>query len=223
MQEIWKDIKDYEGYYQVSNLGNVRSIDRYVENGNHTQFRNGKEKRQWKNTDGYLIVKLSKNNRNVNIPVHMLVAQTFIDNRTYNDGWEVNHKDSNRINNNVNNLEWVTHKENIEHAAKKGHMKRYAERNSNYNNHTLKNKYKQNPELTVCCSRPGKENGRARSIKMINIKTSEEKIFDYIKECSQYLIENHLLNNKNVNGLSTIIRKHAESNKPYKGMLFYLQ
>ena len=100
MKEIWKDIKDYEGHYQVSNLSRVKSI----------KF--GKERILKPVTDrhGYLIVGLWKNNKQKIYKVHRLVAEAFLPN-PYNLP-QVNHKDENPLNNNVNNLEWCDAKYN---------------------------------------------------------------------------------------------------------------
>lgn len=111
MKEIWKDIKDYEGLYQVSNLGRVRSL-RYH---NTTEI---KVLNQFKANKRYLFVSLSKNNINTKKTVHRLVAQTFIHNPFKLN--EVNHIDGNKENNCVKNLEWCTHKENMQHAVKMG-------------------------------------------------------------------------------------------------------
>ena len=100
MKEIWKDIKDYEGHYQVSNLSRVKSI----------KF--GKERILKPVTDrhGYSLVGLWKNNKQKTYKVHRLVAEAFIPN-PYNLP-QVNHKDENPLNNNVNNLEWCNSKYN---------------------------------------------------------------------------------------------------------------
>ena len=100
MKEIWKDIKDYEGHYQVSNLSRVKSI----------KF--GKERilKQHINKGGYYYVCLLKNGKHKNYYVHRLVAETFIDNP--DNLPQVNHKDENKTNNNVVNLEWCTNKYN---------------------------------------------------------------------------------------------------------------
>ena len=86
MVEIWKDIKGYEGLYQVSNIGRVRSLKR-----NNT---NGKILKQCINKDGYLRVDLSKNNIKSTKRVHRLVAETFIDNDKNLP--VINHKDENK-------------------------------------------------------------------------------------------------------------------------------
>lgn len=109
MQEIWKDIKEYEGLYQISNLGNVKSLKR------------NKLLKPIKDKDGYLCVTLYKMCKLKEKKVHRLVAQTFILNPENKP--QVNHIDGNKQNNVVNNLEWCTRLENIEHAWKIGLMK----------------------------------------------------------------------------------------------------
>ena len=109
MEEIWKDIKGYEGLYQISNKGQVKSKAR---RGN------------WKETilkpsetrDHYFVVTLSKNGAQKSRRVNRIVAETFIENPLNKP--EVNHIDGDKHNNNVENLEWVTTKENIIHSYK---------------------------------------------------------------------------------------------------------
>ncbi len=105
MKEIWKDIPDYEGLYQISNLGNVRSI----KNDIYTLKQNDDGK-------GYKKVRLCKNGKIKSFRVHRLVAQAFIDNP--NNYPEVNHKDYNRSNNAIYNLEWSNRKDNMEYSVK---------------------------------------------------------------------------------------------------------
>lgn len=107
MKEIWKDIAKYEGLYQVSNYGNVRSL-----NYRHTGKVNKIAK--MRNRYGYLIVALSKNSVKSRKQIHQLVAKAFIPNPENKP--EVNHIDGNKENNVVSNLEWVTSKENTQHA-----------------------------------------------------------------------------------------------------------
>lgn len=112
--EIWKNIEEYEGLYQISNLGKVRSLDRYVTDVNKTQFIKGKNLKAGDNGKGYLIVSLLKNGFRKNHYIHRLVAKHFLEN--YDSKKVVNHKDFNTKNNSVNNLEVVTQKENIKYS-----------------------------------------------------------------------------------------------------------
>lgn len=110
MQEIWKDIPNYEGMYQVSNLGNVRSL--------HWNHSNVIKNLKPFNNGGYLRVAFNTKNAHAKFLVHRLVAIAFIPNPENKE--EVNHIDGDKTNNCVNNLEWVTRKENIHHAIRHG-------------------------------------------------------------------------------------------------------
>ena len=114
MEEKWKDIKGYEGIYQVSNYGNVRVLDRYVWNHNGFVKRKGKILKPSLNKYGYKDVMLSKDNVRKKYRINRLVAEAFIENPENKE--QVNHIDRNKTNNNVNNLEWVTRQENITHS-----------------------------------------------------------------------------------------------------------
>ena len=118
MKEIWNDIEGYEGFYQVSNLGRVKSIKRKARYYNHSKelFRMVNEKiiYQRETNWGYYTVNLNKNGQTKIKRIHRLVASAFIPNPEHKE--EVNHKDSNKKNNRVNNLEWATRSENAIHA-----------------------------------------------------------------------------------------------------------
>jgi len=117
--EIWKDIKDYENIYQISNLGRVKRLERKVIDtlkriytypekiltGDHSK-------------SDYTKITLVKNRKNKVFRIHRLVAITFIPN--LENKREVNHKDGNKLNNNIANLEWVSPSENIRHAFNAG-------------------------------------------------------------------------------------------------------
>ena len=119
MKEIWKDIEGYEKYYQVSNRGRVRSLDRVVnKNNGRTEFNKGIIRRLTPDKRGYLIVYLLKNGKGKAGKVHRLVLEAFTPN-PFNKCC-VNHIDGNKRNNDIENLEWVTHKENMAHASKMG-------------------------------------------------------------------------------------------------------
>ena len=105
MEEIWKDIEGYEGLYRVSNLGNIKSVRNSI-------ILKGKD-----NGYGYMQVVLY-NGKRKKLYTHRLVAKAFIFN--FDNKTEVNHIDGNKKNNEVSNLEWCTHSENIIHADKNG-------------------------------------------------------------------------------------------------------
>jgi hypothetical protein len=98
--EQWKDIKNYEGLYEISSIGNVKRGDRYLK----PRFSH----------NGYYRIGLCKNSKQKWFQVHRLVAEAFIENPENKN--QVNHKDGNKINNDINNLEWMTNSENIKHA-----------------------------------------------------------------------------------------------------------
>lgn len=97
--EIWKDIKGYENLYQISNLGNVKSLGNGGSNASKEKFL-----KLTKDTCGYLQVGLCKQGKRKMCRVHRLVAENFIDNP--NNYPMINHKDENKTNNNVENLEF---------------------------------------------------------------------------------------------------------------------
>ena len=101
--EEWRDVKGYEGFYQVSDLGNLKSNKGY--------------KKASINQDGYYQTTLYKNGVKRNVLVHRLVAEAFLPN-PYNKP-TVNHIDGNKLNNKLDNLEWATNKEQTQHAIKK--------------------------------------------------------------------------------------------------------
>jgi len=116
--EIWKDIKGYEGIYQVSNLGNVRSVDRTLRgNSGRVRFYNGQPTTQYE-IGGYLHVCLSKNGTPKHKKVHRLIAIAFVPNQ--NNKPFINHINGIKTDNSIENLEWCTAKENIAHAWESG-------------------------------------------------------------------------------------------------------
>lgn len=121
MNEIWKAIEGYEGYYEVSNYGRVRSFTRvavtYANGG--TQVRQGKiRKGTIDKTNGYSRLLLCVNGNQKSFNIHRLVAIAFIPNPENKP--HVNHKDGNKANNHVDNLEWATAAENSQHAIRTG-------------------------------------------------------------------------------------------------------
>lgn len=120
MEEIWSDIEGFEGFYQVSNKGNVKSLDRLVNGCSFKGYQRmkGKQLKLQKRKSGHLDVLLKKNGKEKRCWVHRLVAKAFIPNP---DNLPiVNHIDSNPQNNSVENLEWCTQQHNINHCVKSG-------------------------------------------------------------------------------------------------------
>ena len=112
MKEIWKDIPNYEGLYQASNLGNIRSLKNRW--GNRIEPRLVK---QQKTNKGYKRVRLSKKNKSKTFMVHRIIYITFI--KDIENGLEINHKDFNRENNKINNSEMITHTNNVRYSKAK--------------------------------------------------------------------------------------------------------
>lgn len=109
MKEIWKDIQGYEGLYMISNYGNVKSL------GNN-KSRKEKILNPRTNTKGYKQIALCKNNKRKYYSIHKLVALHFIPNP--NNLSEINHKDENKNNNSIENLEYCDHKYNMNYGTR---------------------------------------------------------------------------------------------------------
>jgi hypothetical protein len=157
--EIWKDVVGYEGYYKVSNYGNIKSVTRTIKQKNG-RLRTWEEKKmKWFLDDsGYPRIALAKHSRYKKHKVHRLVAEAFIPNP--NNYPQVNHIDSNRENFNVDNLEWCTAKQNVDHCKKSGR------------------RHKQ---------KTGFENKLSRPVVAINISTGERTVFGSQKLASEIL------------------------------------
>lgn len=116
--EVWKDIEGYEGLYQVSTCGNVKSLPKIRRNGTGTYIQKERLLKPSNTSTGYKKVELCKDGKRKGFKVHRLVAIAFIPNPDNKP--EVNHIDGNKINNNIDNLEWVTSSENSIHAYETG-------------------------------------------------------------------------------------------------------
>lgn len=150
MQEIWKDLIGYEGLYQVSNLGNIRSL-------NYRKTNAIKQLKYRINHKGYFDVQISKKAKTKRMFLHRLVARTFIPNP--NNLPQVNHIDGNKLNNNVNNLEWCDNSYNQKHAYKLGLQKRQT----------------------------GTKHPQHKQINQYTLDNIFIKKWDYIKQASDYL------------------------------------
>ena len=132
IEEVWKDIKGYEGLYQVSNYGRIKSLKRKVYAGR------GKMRWQYEkilsenktNGNGYKIVSLNKEGKSKNKYIHRLVAENFLKNP--NNYKYINHKDQNTLNNNVENLEFCTAQYNC--TYNNAHIKRGLKFRNNLSN-----------------------------------------------------------------------------------------
>lgn len=116
MEEIWKDIKGYEGLYQISNLGNVKALEKQCWNGGAWWTMKEKLLKPTKTNYGYFMISLYKGGKRCRkkFLVHRLVADEFIpniDSKPY-----INHLNHIRTDNRLENLEWITQRENCSHA-----------------------------------------------------------------------------------------------------------
>lgn len=119
MEEFWKDVIGYEGWYQVSNYGKLKSIDRLIDypNGNKRLFK-GKTQKCSVLKGGYIYYDLYKNSKRKRFLAHILVYNSF--KNDYNPNLDINHIDCNKQNNFIENLEQVTRSQNMKHALKNG-------------------------------------------------------------------------------------------------------
>jgi len=128
VSEEWRQVKGYEGLYEVSNLGNIKSIARIVQRS-HGIPRKVRERllKVAKTPKGYCFVNLYCGGQRAQRYVHQIVAEAFIGGCPHNS--EVNHKDTDKSNNAASNLEYITHAENMAHAKQAGAINFVGERN----------------------------------------------------------------------------------------------
>lgn len=119
MNEIWKDVPGYEGLYEISNLGNIRSLDRMSQGKRQFKIK-GKKLKPWKDTRGYPQIYLCKSGNKKPIAIHRLVLISFVG--LHPEKNTVNHKNGVLDDNRLDNLEWTTQKENNNHAFNTGLM-----------------------------------------------------------------------------------------------------
>lgn len=183
--EIWKDIQGYEGLYQVSNLGRVKSLGRFIDRlvtGNYWQEERILKPNKTKH--GYLMVALRKNNKPNYFKVHRLVAITFIPNPENKP--QIDHINAIKTDNTVNNLRWVTAKENIRNPLNMVHL--------TGKNHPMFGKKRS--EETKNKMR-GKNNPRAHKVRNLETKeifdtvTDAEKKYNLSRGCIAYAIKHN--------------------------------
>lgn len=190
--EIWKDIKNHEGFYQCSNYGRIRSLNRTV------YFKN-KSKRTYigkilrlKIHNGYYMVNLHKYNHMQTLFVHRIIAETFIENKKNLP--IINHIDGIKTNNHIENLEWCSYSENNKHAR---------ENKLTYNNLSGVQKINEEHKVSLLCSKNG-----------IFIKKS-----DCSRNLAKWLIENnYITKTKNIESVARAIRIFSLNGKLYYGL-----
>ena len=123
--EIWKDVKNYEGLYQVSSLGRIKSLSRLMERGKFTHFSKEVIMNGQLDKDGYNVFMLTLNRKQKLLKGHRIVAQAFISN--HDNKPQVNHINGIKTDNRVENLEWNTNSENQLHSYKIGTSKKGGE------------------------------------------------------------------------------------------------
>lgn len=221
MNEVWKPVNGYEGIYEVSNFGRVKSLERviYYSNGRVSTWKE-KMKALTINPDGYLTVKLSACGKDMRVPVHRVVYEAFCG--EIPDGYEINHKDFDRKNNVPENLEIVTHIENIEYTVSAGRNAAAThdfsgKNNPNYGNRKLSRIYSENPELSKQAQgRPGLQNGRCRRVAAI-FEDGTRMEFDYMTACAEYII-NAGIAKTNINSAISSMIGAMKRNGRYHGI-----
>ena len=190
--EIWKPIIGYEGYYEISNYGRVKSLSRpvYKKDGSFHRYKKETIKCPKLTTDGYLAITLSVNGDNKTFLIHRLVASAFIDKPDKNnEELEVNHKDLNRRNNYYENLEWISHKDNVVYSANLGQ----------YYVHS------------------GVNNGRCVSVNVYDDKWNLISSFQFLRQCAEWMMKNGYSRGKTVDGVVDGIKKSIDNNRTYFG------
>lgn len=115
----WKEIECYEGLYEVSNTGEVRSVPRKIKIRDFYRKIPGTHKRPYIDTHGYVAIDLYKGNKREKKKIHRLVMEAFSP-VLGSENLDVNHKDGDKTNNKIENLEWCTRRENLVHAVETG-------------------------------------------------------------------------------------------------------
>lgn len=177
MDEVWKDIPSYEGYYQVSNLGRIKRLPRHKPTDKRKTHNNIRKPRLAEN--GYFRINLSKDNSVKWFGIHRLVALAFIPNPDKLP--VINHKDENKQNNRVDNLEWCTHQYNREYGTARERQQKT--RAANPNDKTVRKLVgEKNSKAILQYSLSGKMIARYNSLSEASVATGVH-ISTIIRQC----------------------------------------
>ena len=188
IEEIWRPVVGYEGLYEVSNLGRVRSLDMYVKVGyGNYRLHKGKVLSPTKNKNGYLKVNLYCNGKQKTIDVHRLVTEAFLPNP--DNLPQVNHKDEDKTNNRVENLEWCDHKYNMNYGTRNIRAKETAIKNGYWSSLSKEEKEERRKENSKKCYQEKKKVSKEE--KEEHRKEYRKKRKDYYKEYLHKYYQDH--------------------------------
>ena len=191
--EEWKLIKNYEGLYEVSNLGRIRSLDKLVKGRKGTEYiKKGKILKQIKHVNGYMKIGLTKDGKRKTFLVHRLVAEAFIsnpENKPY-----IDHINTIKDDNRVENLRWATASEN------------------QYNELTTIKKKEYKGEKCYWYGKSGEDNPRSKKVVQFNLDGSIVKIWDSASQTEEF---GFLLSK-----VTACCRKERKTHKKYKWMYY---
>ena len=183
-KELWRDIKDYKDLYQGSNLGRVRSLDRWVKCPNGSvRFYKGRILKPGTNKDGYLQIDLCKNNKSKTFRVNRLVAEAFLEipeELRHLKGTrylQVNHKDEDKTNNNVENLEWCSAKYNTNYGT--AIKRRSLKKKKSILQYTMKGEFVKEWDSIAECGRNGFHQGNVAACCQGKRKSHHKFIWRY--------------------------------------------
>ena len=194
---------------------NYQGTDITVSKDGNLIIWNGVKRNIYFNKDGYSVCAIKIPNKGWrSVRICRLVALAYIPNPLNLP--EVNHKDYNRKNSNVNNLEWITHQDNVTYS-KCNLPNRRGRNNPNYGNKKLSVIYRTDKEYTLeKQSRHGIQNGRATKVDLF-YDDKYIKSFDYIVPCCQYFIDNNIANTQNPETVRVQLNKCIREKRKYKG------
>ena len=224
--EHWLPVSGYEGYYEISDDGRVRSVPRDVVKSNGViQHRKGVVLAAKQSSDGYLSVTLCKEGSSKTYKIHRLVFEAFARPLEFDE--EVDHIDFNRKNNKLENLQALTHRANVSKSVTAG--RNFAAKqdisgsnNPNFGNKKLSEYYKNNPE--ICKekqSRPGSSNGRCVPV-VISDERGSVYAFDYIRQCANFLVSTMSLT-QSAESVAIRIKKVMDTDVTYLGYKYHSQ